>query len=95
MLSYTVLPIRFVTLGCGRQQSGEQQSLLNFASATLKKCCKKSSSIEQSSDSDEDDDDGFAGDRDKLRNSASSSSRYGSVNIGHSPVVSTAEVSVA
>ena len=85
----------FVTLGCGRQQSGEQQSLLNFAIATLKKRCKKSSSIEQSSDSDEDDDDGFAGDRDKLRNSASYSSRYGSVNIGPSPVVSTAEVSVA
>ena len=67
----------FVTLGCGRQQSDEQQSL------------------HDSSDSDEDDDDGFAGDRDNLRNSATYSSRYGSVNIGDSPVVSTAEVSVA
>ena len=67
----------FVTLGCGRQQSDEQQSL------------------HDSSDSDEDDDDGFAGDRDNLRNSATYSSRYGSVNIGDSPVVSPAEVSVA
>ena len=85
----------FVTLGCGRQQSGEQQSLLDFAIATLKNRCKKCCCSEHSSDSDEDDDDGCAGDRDNLRNPATHSSRYGSVNIGHSPVVSIAEVSVA
>ena len=83
----------FVTLGCGRQQSDEQQSLLNVASATLQRRLKKSSSNEQFSDSD--DDEGSARDGNGLQDSVTYSRPYGSVNIlGQSPVVSEAEVSV-